>query len=164
MELNILIYPPLLPLSPSLTIHPPLFPLCCYHSNSFHFIFRSLPPLLPVLSPACDHNNASLRHSGNKPGPPSFLCTSPSVSAKPIKRWLNYSCCVCRQHPRAVPRDRGWAERGQGATGCWDGAERTTEDIAFFCFFPPPQSDSHTSTLKTLLYSTHRDEKVMTLA
>lgn len=133
MELSILIYPLLLCLP--LTIHP-LFPLCSHHSNSFHFIFLSLSPLLLFLSPASDDNNASLRHSGNKLGPPSFLCTSPLVSTKPIKGWLNYSCCVPptpESYSKGLRVGRAWA-RCDGMLG---GGIRTTEDIVFL-FSPTP--------------------------
>lgn len=140
VELNILIYPLLLSLS--LTIHP-LSPLCSYHSNCFHLIFLFLSPLLLFLSPACDHNNASLRHSGNKPGPPAFLCTSPLVSTKPIKGWLNYSCCVPptpESHSTGLRVGRAWA-RCNGTLG-W--GIRTTEDPVFLLSLTPiPKPSRH---------------------
>lgn len=54
----------------------------------------SLSPSFLSLSPVCNHNNASLRRPGNKLGPLFFLHTSPLAKTKPIKGWLNYSCCV----------------------------------------------------------------------
>lgn len=57
-------------------------------------LFLLLYLLLFLLSPVCNHNNASLRRPGNKPGPLFFLHTSPLAKTKPIKGWLNYSCCV----------------------------------------------------------------------
>lgn len=139
MELNILIYP--------LLLSPPLSPFD--HSSPF-------PPLQPSfllfplhlslslsLSPACDHNKASLRRSGNKPGPPSFLCTSPLVRTKPIKGWLNYSCRVPatpESHSTGLRVGRAWA-RCDGMPG-W--GIRTTEDIVFLLSLTPtPKPSRH---------------------
>lgn len=58
------------------------------------YLFLPLYLVFFFLSPVCNHNNASLRRPGNKPGPLFFLHTSPLAKAKPIKGWLNYSCCV----------------------------------------------------------------------
>lgn len=66
---------------------------CCSSLSVQHF---PLPPFLFLLSLCliCNHNNSSLRHPGNKAGPRFFHCTVPLVKTKPIKRKLNYSCCV----------------------------------------------------------------------
>lgn len=72
------------------TIHPVF--LCADITPALSTLSLPPYPLLFFPSPVCNHNNPSLRHSGNKPGPPFFLCTSPLARTKPIKGWLNYSC------------------------------------------------------------------------
>lgn len=108
----------------------------------------------------CNHNNASLRHPGNKnQGLPSFflpslfpsLRTSPSTRTKPIKGLALITASACRQHTGATPwgggrvgrraeNERAWARcggrRGKRVRG-WGGMD------AFPSLTPTPEPSRH---------------------
>lgn len=131
---------------------PPSSPPSSQHTLATSLSLLTLPP--HPLPPVCNHNNASLRHPGNKnQGLPSFylpslfpsLRTSLSARTKPIKGLALITASACRRHPGATPWGGGRAEKERAWARCGGrrGKRGEGETDAFPSLTPTPEPSRH---------------------